>query len=138
MDWEEAIPVIFERFYGLEESDQIAAVEFCKEDTVTVFRTMSLNSFCKRKMNGDYTKMAQAVVNGMDYDSFDLNLPWCMYDETTNELTTGNALVDFVYDEDELEAWVVKDTDLMSRLGFSSDEIQEMQNACEQYEKGRC
>ena len=131
MDWEKASDLIWERFSQLDGSDQIDTVEKSLSGNVIIFRTISLDGFCKHHMNGDVLTLAKAVSNGKDWDSFDTDQLWCLYDEEGHSLTTRNTPLDFLEDDDEYAffAVVVENVDLLKRLGFSPYLIKEIQKA---------
>lgn len=131
MDWEKASALIWQRFSELDGSDQIDTVEKILSGNVIIFRTISLNGFCKHHMNGDALTLAKAVSNGKDWDSFDTEQAWCLYDEESHCLTTRDMPLDFLEEDDKYTffAVVVEDVDLLSRLGFSPAQITEIQKA---------
>ena len=131
MDWKKASDLIWKRFSQLDGSDQIDTVEKSLSGNVIIFRTISLDGFCKHHMNGDVLTLAKAVSNGKDWDSFGADQLWCLYDEEGHSLTTRNTPLDFLEDDDEYVffAVVVEDVDLLKRLGFSSYLIKEIQKA---------
>ena len=132
MDWDEASDRIWNSFCELEDELQVEMVENSAPTLVHIFPMNTFNSFCKKKMHGDFQKVGKAVLDGADSYDMDFSQPWCLYDETNELFRSGDTPADFVDNEEYLTSELRGDEDMLSQLGFSDEESEELRQAYEE------